>query len=192
MLLAHPDSKRPGAFLPWPALSSLSACNTLRNAATLARALAMERFDIVHSFSRIADLAPIQPLVVSEGQEISARNQPKGGRLRSCAFRQHPEIQGHQPADGRPVELIWRRTLIPNGVPLARYTFQPKAAPQVLSGALSRSKVRYLAIEIARRTGRQMIITGNSPEEKRAWVVARDLCQVDGDSFRYIGPVDDA
>lgn len=61
-LFAHPESASAGRLVAWPGSSSLSAADTLRNATTLARAIASSQFDLVHSFSRIAYLTPILPL----------------------------------------------------------------------------------------------------------------------------------
>src|SRR5689334_22474439 len=63
-LFAHPDSEPPCKLVPWPGKSSLSRADTLRNAAVLGRHVICERFDLVHSFSRIVYMLPILPLKV--------------------------------------------------------------------------------------------------------------------------------
>jgi glycosyltransferase involved in cell wall biosynthesis len=94
----------------------------------------------------------------------------------------------------RDVSAIGRWDMIPNGVPLDVYTFAPAvaaAAPLVFLGRIEEIKGPHLAIEIARRSGRQLIIAGNIPEEKRGWVDMNIMPHVDGHNVRYIGPVDD-
>lgn len=193
-LFAHPESKSPGAFVPWPGRSSLSTGDTLRNAATLARVVAKQRFDVVHSFSRIAYLAPILPLripkIMSYQRNISPRTVGWGHALSHGTLSFTAISQWMM----RPVKDIGRWTMIPNGVPLARYTFQPDVAPDaplVFLGRVEEIKGPHLAIEIARRTGRKLIIAGNIPDDKRAWVEAHVLSHVDGDQIRYVGPVND-
>ncbi len=193
-LFAHPNSTSPGAFVPWPGRSSLSASDTLRNAATLARAVARERFDIVHSFSRIAYLTPVLPLAVpkimSYQRDISTRTVGWGHALSRGTLSFTAISQWMM----RPVEDIGRWTMIPNGVPLARYTFRPDVAPDaplVFLGRVEEIKGPHVAIEIARRTGRKLIIAGNIPDDKRAWVEAHVLSHVDGDQVTYVGPVND-
>src|SRR5262245_31975512 len=63
-LFAHPDSTTDGRLVPWPGRSSVSNFDTVRNAATLARAVFTGQFDLIHSFSRVAYLAPILPLPI--------------------------------------------------------------------------------------------------------------------------------
>jgi glycosyltransferase involved in cell wall biosynthesis len=65
-------------------------------------------------------------------------------------------------------------------------------APLVFLGRIEEIKGPHLAIDIARRAGRRLVIAGNIPEEKRGWVETHVLAHVDGDRVRYLGPVDDA
>lgn len=84
--------------------------------------------------------------------------------------------------------------MVPNGVPLDVYDFAPTVAPDaplVFLGRIEEIKGPHLAIEIARRTGRRLVIAGNIPEEKRAWVEEHVLPHVDGTNITYIGPVND-
>ncbi len=84
--------------------------------------------------------------------------------------------------------------MIPNGVPLDAYTFRPTVAPDaplVFLGRVEEIKGPHLAIEVARRAARRLIIAGNIPDEKRNWVETHVMPHVDGDRVRYIGPVDD-
>jgi glycosyltransferase involved in cell wall biosynthesis len=94
----------------------------------------------------------------------------------------------------RPAEHIGNWVMIPNGVPLARYNFRQSVAPDaplIFLGRIEEIKGPHLAIEIARRSGRRLIIAGNIPDEKRSWVESNVLAHVDGDRVRYVGPVDD-
>jgi len=193
-LFAHPESASAGRLIPWPGASSLSAADTLRNATTLAKWVMGNHVDIVHSFSRIAYLAPILPFglpkVMTYQRAISPRSVRFGHTLShgTLAFTAISEwMMLH-------VKHVGRWTMIPNGVPLDTYTFRPSVppdAPLVFLGRIEEIKGPHLAIEIARRAGRRLIIAGNIPEEKRDWVRAQILPQVDGDRVRYIGAVDD-
>ncbi|WP_264597275.1 glycosyltransferase family 4 protein [Rhodoblastus acidophilus] len=194
-LFAHEESVSAGRLVPWPGRSSGSRLDTLRNASILAAHVARERFDVVHSFSRLAYLAPILPArtpkIMSYQREIS----PRTTRLAHAASRGTLQFSAISRWMIEPVKHIGSWSIVPNGVDLATYTFQPQAAtdaPLVFLGRIEEIKGPHLAIEIARRTGRRLVIAGNIPAEKKAWVEAHVLPHVDGDAIRYIGPVDDA
>ncbi len=193
-LFAHTESASAGRLVPWPGASSVSSADTMRNAATLARWMMRNRVDIVHSFSRIAYLTPILPMglpkLMTYQRAISPRtvrlgHALSGGTLAFTAISQW--MMQH-------VKHIGCWTMIPNGVPLDAYAFRPTVAPDaplVFLGRIEEIKGPHLAIEIARRSGRRLIIAGNIPDEKRDWVEAHVMPHVDGDWVRYIGPVDD-
>jgi len=152
------------------------------------------RVDIVHSFSRIAYLTPILPMslpkLMTYQREISPRTVRLGHRLShgTLAFTAISEWMMQH------AKHIGRWAMIPNGVPLDTYTYRPAVAPDaplVFLGRIEEIKGPHLAIEIARRTGRRLIIAGNIPDEKRAWVEVHVMPHVDGDRVRYVGPVDD-
>lgn len=193
-LFAHLDSTSAGALVPWPGASSQSKRDTLKNARTLAKALARGRFDIIHSFSRIAYLAPVllldMPKIMSYQREINAKTVRLGHGL-SRGTMSFTAISRWMM---EPVQNVGRWDMIPNGVPVENYRFRDQVAldaPLVFLGRIEEIKGPHLAIEIARRTGRKLIIAGNIPDEKRVWVEANVLPHIDGDQIRYIGPVDD-
>jgi glycosyltransferase involved in cell wall biosynthesis len=193
-LFAHPESASAGRLVSWPGASSLSVADSVHNAATLARWVMCNSVDIVHSFSRIAYLTPILPMslpkLMTYQREISPRTVRFGHTLShgTLAFTAISDWMMQH------VKHIGRWAMIPNGVPLATYTYRPTVAPDaplVFLGRLEQIKGPHLAIEIARRTGRRLIIAGNIPDEKRGWVEVNVMPHVDGDRVRYIGPVDD-
>ena len=193
-LFAHPDSSTAGRLLPWPGAASQSKTDTLRNMAELARHVAGARFDVLHSFSRIAYLAPLLPFrlpkVMTYQRAISSRTVALGHRLSRGSL----EFTAISEWMMRDVRAIGRWSMVPNGVPLETYTFRAEVAPDapfVFLGRIEEIKGPHLAIELARRCGRKLIIAGNIPDEKRSWVEGHVMPHVDGDRVRYIGPVND-
>ncbi len=193
-LFAHPESDSAGLLVPWSGGASQSRKDALRNATTLALHVARHKFDVLHSFSRLAYMLPILPLglpkIMSYQRAISPRTTKLAHRL-SRGTLQFTAIS-HWMIE--PVRHIGRWHMIPNGVPLDTYTFQPTVAhdaPLVFLGRIEEIKGPHLAIEIARRTGHDLVIAGNIPPEKKAWVDAHVMTSVDGRQIRYIGPVND-
>lgn len=193
-LFAHPQSSSAGRLIAWPGLSSRSKADTLRNAATLARHVATSRFDLVHSFSRIAYMLPILPLslpkLMTYQREISRRSVELGHRM-SRGTLQFSAISRFMM---RGVEDIGTWHMVFNGVPLATYAFQRNVAPDaplVFLGRIEEIKGPHLAIEVARRTDVPLVIAGNIPAEHSGWYEAHVAPHIDGTFVRYIGPVDD-
>jgi glycosyltransferase involved in cell wall biosynthesis len=194
-LFAHKDSDSAGHLVPWPGQSSLSRSDLLRNMATLSREVLLRRFDLIHSFSRVAYLTPLLPLPVPKlmtyQRGISPRSVTWGHRLSrgTLWFGAISQWMMQHVADCG----TWR--VVFNGVPLSAFGFNPdpgSEAPLVFLGRVEEIKGPHLAIEIAQRTGRRLIIAGNVPPEHQAWFQREVLPHVDNLHIRYIGPVDDA
>jgi glycosyltransferase involved in cell wall biosynthesis len=192
-LFAHPDSATLAELIPWPGSSSSSRTDTLRNAATLLREIRRGRFDLVHSFSRIAYLLPLLPLPIPKlmsYQRAISRRSIQFGHALSRGSLQFSAISRWMI---EPVTDIGTWHLVPNGITLASYPFveDPGAdAPLVFLGRVEEIKGPHLAIEVARRSGLPLVIAGNVPEEHRGWFESTIAPQLD-DSITYIGPVDD-
>jgi len=194
-LFAHPDSTCPVLRVAWPGRRSASRLDTLRNATTLARHVLADRFDLVHSFSRIAYLAPILPFALPKlmtyQREISQRTTTGAFRLARGTLEFTAISQ--QMIDVVPLAGRWH--FVPNGVPLDAYRFRASVAPDaplVFLGRIELTKGPHLAIDIAQRSGRKLVIAGNVPNEHRGWFEANVAPHIDGERVRFIGPVDDA
>lgn len=193
-LFAHPDSSTAARLVPWPGGASRSPADTIRNAVTLGRRVVQGHFDIVHSFSRLAYLTPLLPMrlpkIMSYQRAISPRTTAWAHRLARSTL----EFTAISDWMIEPVRHVGRWSVIPNGVPMTTYAFQEDVAadaPLVFLGRIEEIKGPHLAIDIAKRSGRRLVIAGNIPQEKKAWVDAHVMPHVDGIGVTYIGPVDD-
>lgn len=193
-LFAHPDSISAGRLVPWPGASSLSRGDTLLNMATLSREVLRGRFDLIHSFSRVAYLAPVLPLstpkLMTYQREISPRSVSWGHRLSrgTLWFGAISQWMMEHVADCG----TWR--VVFNGVPLSTYDLNPDPgpdAPLVFLGRVEEIKGPHLAIEIARRSDRRLVIAGNVPTEHQGWFEREIWPHIDGQQICYVGPVDD-
>ena len=193
-LFAHPSSQCPVPKRAWPGASSLSRFDTLRNAGELARAIAGQRFDIIHSFSRLAYLAPLLPRTIPKlmtyQREISPRTTGLAQRL-SRGTLQFSAISEHML---RHVRHIGTWHIVPNGVPSETYSFRrqvPDDAPLVFLGRVEEIKGPHLAIAAARLAGRRLVIAGNLVGEHRAWFETHVAPHLRDGDIDYVGPVDD-
>lgn len=193
-IFANSESTTAGRLVPWRGRSSRSGLDIARNAVTLSCHVAGGRFDIVHSFSRVAYLAPLLPLPIPKlmtyQRDISCRSVRIGHMLSrgtlwfSAISRQLME---------RAADVgTWR--LVFNGVPLATYDLHPDPgpdAPLVFLGRVEEIKGPHIAIEVSRRSGFPLVIAGNVPVEHRAFFEAKIKPHLDGAQVTYVGPVDD-
>ena len=194
-VFAHPASQTAGTLAAWPGAVSQSKVDTVRNAAALARGVIGGEFDVVHSFSRIAYLSALLPLRIPKVMTYQRAISPRTVRWGHALSRGTLEFTAISEWMLRDVRAIGRWNMVPNGVPLQTFAYQAKVAsdaPFVFLGRIEEIKGPHLAIELARRCGRKLVIAGNIPDEKRSWVETEVMPHVDGDRVRYIGPVNDA
>jgi glycosyltransferase involved in cell wall biosynthesis len=194
-LFAHPASRTAGNLVPWTGAASDSHIDTLRNSITLARRVYAGRYDLIHSFSRIAYMLPILPFSIPKlmtyQRPIARRSVELGHRLSAGTL--WFSAVSKQMMKGLQDVGTWR--LVYNGVPLSSYTFRAMAAPDaplVFLGRIEEVKGPHLAIEIARLSGRPLVIAGNVASEHKAWFDVHVGPHIDQKTIRYIGPVDDA
>jgi len=196
-LLAHPDSTCPveRRFAWRPERSALDAA---RNALVLLRSAREFRADVVHSFSRLAYLLPL--LAARIPSVMSYQRHTGGARLRwmgvlgGARFR-FTGCSEYIAGMGRSAGGEW--LAIPNFADTDFYRFVPGVsgdAPLVFLSRIERIKGVHVAIDIARRAGRRLVIAGNVPEsakEREYWAGEIEPRLRPG-QVDYIGPVDDA
>jgi glycosyltransferase involved in cell wall biosynthesis len=82
--------------------------------------------------------------------------------------------------------------VIHNAIDVKSYPFNGGARDEELLylSRISPEKGTHLAIEVARSTGRRLVIAGNVDHVDRAYFESRVAPQVDGDQVRYVGEAD--
>lgn len=193
-LFAHPESTSAAELVPWPGRSSCSRRDTFRNASILLRESRRQRFDLIHSFSRIAYLLPLLPSPIPKLMTYQRAITPRpvwlghhlsGGTLQFTAIS-HWMMQS--------VSGIGRWHLVPNAVPLRTFPFVSDPGDQahlMFLGRVEAIKGPHLAIEVARQSGLPLVIAGNIPDEHQAWFDVHIAPHLN-DQIRYVGPVDDS
>lgn len=197
-LVAHPGSTCPVERLfTWPGVSSGGLGNGMVNALALLHAVRRFRPDVVHSFSRLGYLLPLLaldvPTVMSYQRHTGGRKlafaQALGGR--NFEFTALSEFIARMGRHGG-----GRWTVIPNFTDTGFYRFVaevPPDAPLVFLSRIERIKGAHTAIEIARRSGRRLIIAGNRVEtvEGRAYWKDEIEPRLAPGKVEFVGPVDD-
>ncbi len=198
-LVAHPDSTCPvDARYGWPACRAGSPLATVRNSAALVGAARRFAPDVLHSFSRLAYMAP---LLVSSLPKVMSYQRHAGGRQvslaswlggRSLHFTGCSEFICSM---GRPSGGAWRA--IPNFVDLRRIDFAPSVpadAPLVFLSRIESIKGPEIAIDIARASRRRLILAGNRADAGpgRDFWERRIAPFLGRDGIEWIGEVDDA
>ena len=200
-LVARPGSECPNdAYFPWPGFSSLSRLDTVLNTLALARAVRAFRPDLVHSFSRIAYLLPHlrgrTPLIMSFQREPTHRTVAFAVRLAAPGRLTFTGCSDYIARRGRAAGGEWHG--IPNfadtdGLTLGSRSV-PDDAPLVFLSRVEEIKGAHWAIEIARRTGRRLVIAGNHSDrddpEGRFWR-EKIAPEIGKGGIEYVGPVDD-
>ena len=190
-LVAHADSHTAGQLIPY-ATEQPGGVGAVRNALSVARLVA-RRPDVVHSFGRLATLAPLLPLGVPK--IMSYQREPTLSQVRLAARlarRGTLSVTGcaeHIAAMMRP---IVPSVAIFNGVPMDTYDFQPAVeddAPLVFLGRVERIKGTHTAIDVAEAAGRRLVIAGNVSDDAYFEAEIRPRLS---DRVTYVGPVDDA
>ena len=197
-LIAHPESKVSASKLfSWRGKRSQSKFDTLQNMITLWSVVQDFKPDIVHSFSRIFYMLPILRSPIPKIMSYQRRPSDRSVRLASQIAKQSLTFTGCSDSIskiGCKAGGQWQT--IYNCVELDKYTFQPNIdgnAPLVFLSRIERIKGAHTAIEVAKRTGKRLLIAGNystEGEEGQFWR-SEIVPHLGKDGIEYIGAVDD-
>ncbi|HUL73833.1 MAG TPA: glycosyltransferase [Vicinamibacterales bacterium] len=195
-LFAHPESQVRSDLIGYAGRRSGSAADTMKIAAQIGFEAARRHPDVIHSFGRLAYLLPVLPLpipkIMSYQRAVTARSVEMGTRLsRGTLSFTACSRQLMRAVDGPAWQVVY------NAVDTTQYQFEPQVpadAPLMFLGRVERIKGPHLAIEVARKTRRRLILAGNIPEgeEHRVYFKTEIEPHVDGREIMYAGPVDDA
>jgi glycosyltransferase involved in cell wall biosynthesis len=197
-LLAHPESTAEADFHShWPCALPSTIFHHAQNMRQLGRAASTFTPDVVHSFSRLAYLLPLfhtTPKIMSYQRRVS-RNAVRIANLlagKSLSFTACSEFIARS---GRDFGGDWHA--IPNFVETERFEFAdvlPGDAPLVFLSRVERIKGAHVAIQIAKRTGRRLIIAGNHSDTGDDGAYWRDAIEpeIRLGHAEYVGPVDDS
>jgi glycosyltransferase involved in cell wall biosynthesis len=170
---------------------------SLRNALALSRAVDSFRPDVLHSFSRLGYMIPLLarrlPKVMSYQRHTGGRQIRWAARIggRSMHFTGCSEFIASM---GRATAGSW--LAIPNFIEPEKISFSgsvPPDAPLVFLSRIESIKGPDMAIEIAKASGRRLILAGNRAQtgpERDFWD-SRIAGQIGRDGIEWIGEVND-
>lgn len=193
-LFAHPDSKVPCPLVKWSGRSSNSLRDTIKNTGTLFTNVLSKRFDVVHSFSRLAYLTPVMPLnipkLMSYQREPTISQISKAVRI---AKKGTLVFTGCSNYISRQIKPFANAVTVYNCVPVSKYNFSETVvadAPLTFLGRIEPIKGTHIAIEVAKRANKRLIIAGNITKEGKTYFEEKIKPYLN-DSIQYIGPVND-
>ncbi|RZK39271.1 MAG: glycosyltransferase family 4 protein [Pedobacter sp.] len=192
-LFAHQDSITKANLLPYPAQTN-GKLSAMRNMVYVNKILFCNQFDIIHSFSRLAYLTPLLfsriPKIMSYQREPTISQIVKAKKLsrKNSLF-----FTGCSNYITNKITPFAQSYTIYNGADPNKYKFikkQNALAPLIFLGRIEPIKGTHIAIEIAQKTKKNLIISGNIMPEHQSYFKNQIQPHL-SEKIRYVGPVDD-
>jgi len=193
-LYAHALS-RPGCRLIGYTESEKYNLSDLIKINLLTAKIAFQRYDLVHTFGRMSNIALLMmsnlPKIVSYQLPPTVSQVKKAVRIARTHSLHFTACSNYI---ARKISAHANVTTIYNGVNMDDYQFNDLTAadaPLIFLGRIQKEKGTTIAIDIAKATGRKLIIAGNVPNE----AIHQDYFNnevkphIDGKQISYIGPV---
>lgn len=196
-LYANPDSQ-PGCKLTGYQESEHYGLKDFIKINLLTSSLLFKNFDVVHTFGRMSNIASLmpfkQPKIVSYQLPPTLSQVNKAVKVAaksSIYFTACSNFIANQ------ISYIGQVTTIYNSVNIDDYQFNPEVAadaPLVFLGRIQEEKGTAIAIEIALKANKKLIIAGNIPDEQIHQQYFNEQVRpfIDQEQIRYIGPVNNA
>lgn len=194
-LVAHADSEAPVTLMPYPGTSSVSGFDSLANMAHVSRVAWRRRPDVIQSFGRLAYLLALLPWAVPKVMSYQRAITPRSLRWSQRLARGTLSFTSCSRRLIADVATVTDWHVIHNAVPVERYAWTaevPGDAPLVYLGRVEHIKGTHVAIEVAQRTGRRLVIAGTVADEHREYFEREVRPFVRTGDVMYVGPVDDA
>ncbi len=167
-LFAHRDSEVNCNLIPYSGTNQ-SAKSFISNCFTISKNVLKGNFDVVHSFGRLAYLTPILPLKIMK--LMSYQREPTISQVKiamSLAKKNSLYFSGCSNYITNQIKPFASAFTVYNGVSTETYqakTIIKSDAPLLFLGRIEPIKGTHLAIEIALKTQKRLIIAGNVPTE---------------------------
>ncbi|RNL51132.1 glycosyltransferase family 4 protein [Pedobacter jejuensis] len=193
-LFAHPDSKTDAKLFPYSGKSSNSSLDIIKNTWIINKELIASTYDLVHNFGRLLYIFPQLPFSIPK--VMSYQREPTIAQIKKAtkiAKKNTLIFTGCSAYISNQIKAFAPSFAIFNGVNLDLFEFRPNVlsdAPLVFLGRIEPIKGADIAIEVAKRTKRKLIIAGNIPKEHQSYfnnMIKPHLNKC----IIYIGEIDD-
>jgi glycosyltransferase involved in cell wall biosynthesis len=193
VLFAHKDSKVNCLLMPYPS-TGYNAISTLKNTVFVTKHIYFNNFDMIHSFSRLAYLMFLFPISIPK--LMSYQREPTISQIQKAvriAKRSSLSFTGCSNYISEQISPFAPSYTVYNGVDLSKYKFENSVsddAPLVFLGRIEPIKGTDIAIEVAVKSGRKLIIAGNIPTEYQNYFDDQIKPKLNS-NIQYIGPIND-
>ena len=193
-LCANANSKVPCRLIGWKGTRSQNRIDILKNIITLTGLVYKERFDIVHSFSRLAYMTAIFP--IETPKIMSYQREPSVGQVQKAVMLSRKgsfAVTGCSNYITNQLSSVCEAHTIYNCASVEHFSFSGSIdsdAPLVFLGRIEDIKGTHIAIDIAQRAYKKLIIAGNIPQGKEHYFEKMIKPHL-SDRITYIGPVND-
>lgn len=192
-LIAHPNSKPASGckFIPY----SSDKDDVFANSLLITSAYFKYKFDVIHSFSRLLYLFPL--LIVNVKKIMSYQREPTLGQIRKAYIFSRANsllFTGCSDYISNQISTVANAYTVYNGVQIELFQFNKVVsdiAPLVFLGRIEHIKGTHIAIEVAKKTNRKLIIAGNIPSEHINYF-NENVKPFLNENIEYIGPVNDS
>jgi glycosyltransferase involved in cell wall biosynthesis len=195
-LCANKDSKVPCRLVGWPGSRSQHLPDVLKNSLMLTKLVFKERFDVVHSFSRLAYMSALLlsrvPKIMSYQREPSLSQVRKAVKL---ARKGSLLFTGCSSYIADKIKDIGEAHAVYNFAPVEKYSAEKLIsadAPLAFLGRMESIKGPHIAIEVAKGANRRLVLAGNIPPGGQGWFDEYIRPHLDDGWVTYVGPVNDA
>ncbi|MBB6110917.1 Glycosyltransferase involved in cell wall bisynthesis [Mucilaginibacter lappiensis] len=164
----------------------------------LTSSLLFKNFDVVHTFGRMSNIASLMPF--KQPKIVSYQLPPTISQVKKAvniAAKNSLYFTACSHFIAGQISHIGKVTTIYNSVDMADYQFNAEVdadAPLVFLGRIQQEKGTAIAIEIALKTNKKLIIAGNIPAEQIHQQYFNEQVRpfIDQNQIKYIGPVNNS
>lgn len=192
ILIAHKDSKpKEGCkLIAYTSDKDLP----FKNAILILKTYLKYRPDVVHSFSRLIYLLPLLPLKVKK--IMTYQREPTLSQIsKAVKISSNGSLifTGCSSYISNQISKVAESYTVYNGIPIRLFDYVPvvpEDAALVFLGRVEEIKGAHIAIEIAKKTNKRLLIAGNIPEEHVEYFNIKIKPELN-EQIVYVGPVND-